>query len=148
MTNPADLEPRQANQFMIDRIRANPVASHQEGGYVLRVAEVAGRVTGKPRQWPIAVSQLAGQHYVCAPNRQRDWVRNLLAAGECRIEDDPVGRYRAVLVEEPPAAAVVANYLARLRRDLPGWPFPPGAAEDEIGRHLTEIAVFRLDPLS
>lgn len=147
MTNPADLEPRQANQFMMSRIRATPPAPYREGGYVLRVAAVAGRVSGEPRPWPIAVSQLAGRHYVCAPNRRRDWVRNLLAAGECRIEGDPVGRRQAVLVEEPVGATVVAAYLAAFTRSPQEWPFPAGAPEDEIARHLTEIAVFRLDPV-
>jgi hypothetical protein len=146
VTNPAELEPRQANQLMMSRIRAAPLVPYQEGGYVLRVAAAPGRVTGKLRPWPIAVSQLAGQRYVCAPNRRRDWVRNLLAAGECRIEGDPVDRYRAVLVEEPVGATVVANYLAALGRNTQHWPFPSGAAEDEIARYLTEIAVFRLNP--
>lgn len=147
MVNPADLEPRQANQFMMDRIRAVPLVPYREGDYVLRVAGVPGRVTGELRQWPIAVSKLAGRCYVCAPTRRRDWVRNLLAAGECRIEGDAVDRYRAVLVEEAVGATVVANYLAKLGWDTQRWPFPSDAAEDEIARYLTEIAVFRLDPI-
>jgi hypothetical protein len=145
VTNPADLNPRERNQFMMDKIRVGEPAPYQEGRYVLRVVSVPGRRTGQPRPWPIAIQLVAGDRYLCAPNRRRDWVRNLLAAGQCEIEGDPVPRHRAVLVEDGSAATVVHSYLSALGRPSAEWPFPSDAPESEIAKHVTEIAVFRLE---
>ncbi|MGD0558222.1 MAG: hypothetical protein ABSA93_24980 [Streptosporangiaceae bacterium] len=145
MTNPADLSPRERNQFMMDKIRADGPAPYQEGRYVLRVVSVTGRKTGQPRPWPIAIQMVAGDRYLCAPNRRRDWVRNLLAAGECEIEGDLVPRHRAVLVEDDTAATAVHAYLSALGRASDEWPFPVGTSVPEIAKHVTEIAVFRLE---
>ena len=115
MTNPADLTPRERNRFMMDQIRAGDPAPYQEGRYALRVMSVPGRTTGEPRPLPIAVPMVAGERYLCAPNRHRDWVRNLLVAGECEIEGDPSPRQRAVLVENDTAATAVHTYLKPMR---------------------------------
>lgn len=146
VTNPADLEPQERNRFMMDKIRADGPAPYQEGAYVLRVVTVPGRKTGEPRSLPIAIPMVAGERYLCAPNRRRDWVRNLLAAGECEVEGDPVPRQHAALVEDDKAAVAVHTYLSRLGRPSPEWPFPTGAPASEIAEHLTQVAVFRLTP--
>lgn len=148
MTNPASLSHQERNQFMIGKIRADGPAPYQEGQYVLRVLSVPGRLSGEPRLVPIAIPVIGGDRYLCAPNRRRDWVRNLLAAGECEIEGDPAPRYRAVLVEDDGAATAVRAYLSSLGRQSPEWPFPAGSPVPEIARHLTEVAVFRLEPVS
>jgi hypothetical protein len=145
VTNPADLEPRERNRFMMDKIRAGGPAAYQEGRYVLRVVTVPGRATGEPRSVPIAIPTVAGEHYLCGPNRRRDWVRNLLAAGECEVEGDPVPRHRAVLIEDDTAALAVHTYLTSLGRPSSEWPFPSDAEAPEIAKHVTEIAVFRLE---
>ena len=143
------MTPRERNQFMITRIRsAEAPGPYREGGYVLRVLTVPGRVTGEHREWPIAVVQLRGQRYLCAPNRRRDWVRNLLKSGWCTLEgDDPAGQ-AAALAEDDDAAEAVAAYLGALGRTSQEWPFPGGAPATTIRRHLPEIAVFRLSPKS
>jgi deazaflavin-dependent oxidoreductase (nitroreductase family) len=146
VTSPADMTPRQRNEFMLDRIRPSEPAPYQEGGYVLRVLTVPGRRTGQPRSCPIAVVQRRGEHYLCGPNRQRDWVRNLLAAGWCTVEGDEPARHDATVIESPEAAEVVAGYLGSLGRPSTMWPFPSDAPVAEIREHLTEIAVFRLSP--
>lgn len=146
MTNPAGLGARERNQFMITKIRSDEAAPYREGGYALRVLSVRGRRSGEPRLLPIAVAVSGGDRYLCAPNRQRDWVRNVLAAGECEIEGDPAAVYRAVLAEDRPAATAVHEYLSALGRTAPEWPFPAGASVAEIQAHVTEIAVFRLEP--
>lgn len=146
MTNPADLDPRQRNQFMLSKIRDDGPAPYQEGRYVLRVVTVLGRSSGEPRAVPIAIPMVDGSRYLCAPNRQRDWVRNLLAAGECDVEGDAVTRHKAVLVEDETAAKVVHTYISGLGRQSTMWPFPGDAPESEIARHVAEIAVFRLEP--
>ena len=138
---------RERNQFMIARIRsAEAPDPYREGGYVLRVLTVSGRVTGQPRSWPIAVVRSRGQRYLCAPNRRRDWVRNLLAAGWCTVEGDDPARQTATLAEDDDAAGAVAAYLGALGRASTEWPFPSDAAASTIRKHLSEIAVFRLTP--
>ncbi len=148
MTNPVNPNSQGRNQFMIDKIRADGPAPYQEGRYVLRVMSVPGRSSGKPQQLPIAIPLVSGDRYLCAPNRRRDWVRNLLAAGECEIEGDPAPGYLAVLVEDDTAAVAVHTYLSGLGRTSPEWPFPAGASVPEIAKHLTDIAVFRLEAIS
>jgi hypothetical protein len=138
---------RERNQFMIARIRtADAPDPYREGGYVLRVLTVPGRVTGQPRSWPIAVVQLLGERYVCAPNRRRDWVRNLLEAGWCTVEGDDPARRTATLTEDEDGAGAVAAYLGALGRASAEWPFPSDAPASTIRMHLNEIAVFRLTP--
>jgi hypothetical protein len=149
VTSPADMTPRQRNQSMLERIRSSEPAPYQDGGYVLRVLTVPGRRSGQPRSSPIAVVQYGGRHYLCAPNRRRDWVRNLLAAGWGLVEGDDPARHEAVLIESPEAAEVVASYLGVLnqrRRPSTEWPFPGDAPAAEIRAHLGEIAVFQLTP--
>jgi hypothetical protein len=146
--DPADeMSARERNQFMIARIRsADAPDPYREGGYVLRVLTVPGRVTGQPRSWPIAVVQLLGERYVCGPNRRRDWVRNLLKAGWCTVEGDDPARRTATLTEDEDAAGAVAAYLGALGRASAEWPFPSDAPASTIRMHLNEIAVFRLTP--
>ena len=141
------MTPHERNQFMIARIRsADARAPYREGGYVLRVLTVTGRATGQDRSWPIAVVQLREQRYLCAPNRRRDWVRNLLKAGWCTLEGDDPARQTATLTEEDEAAEAVAAYLGALGRTSQEWPFPGDAQAATIRQHLAQIAVFRLTP--
>jgi hypothetical protein len=148
VTNPADLAPQDRNRFMVNKIRTDGPAPYQEGRYVLRVISVPGRTSGEPRHVPIAIPLVAGERYLCAPNRHRDWVRNLLAAGTCDIEGDPAPQNRAVLVEDDTAAVAVRTYLAALGRPSTEWPFPSDAPASEIAKHVKEIAVFRLEPVA
>jgi hypothetical protein len=147
MTNPAELDPRERNRFMLNKIRTDGPAPYQEGRYVLRVVSVPGRVSGEPRPLPIAIPLVEGERYLCAPNRRRDWVRNLLKAGECEIEGDPQPRHRAVLIEDESAVVAVHTYLGSLGRPSAEWPFPSGAPVPEIAEHVKEFAVFRLEPI-
>ena len=148
MSSPAEMTPRERKDAMLARIRGGPLQPHREGGYVLRILSTPGRRTGEPRTWPIAVIQWRGHHYVCAPNRRRDWVRNLLAAGWCAVEGEQPERHEATLVETPEAAEAVASYLNSLQRRSPSsaWPFPRDAPPGQIRPHLGEIAVFELTP--
>ena len=147
MTNPADLAPQDRNRFMMDKIRTDGPAAYQDGQYVLRVISVPSRASGEPRPVPIAIPTVEGEHYLCAPNRRRDWVRNLLASGECEVEGDAVSRQRAVLIEDDSAAVAVHIYLSALGRQSPEWPFPADSPTTEIAKHVKEFAVFRLEPI-
>lgn len=145
----SEMTPRERNQFMIAKIRsAGTPDPYREGGYVLRVLSVPGRVTGQPREWPIAVVQLLGQRYICAPNRRRDCVCNLLKSGWCTLEGDGPVRQSATLDEDADAAQAVATYLGALGRTSPEWPFPGGAPAATIRQHMDQIAVFQLKPES
>jgi hypothetical protein len=146
VSSPAEMTPRERNEFMLARLRSAEPEPYREGGYVLRVLSTPGRRTSQPRSWPIAVIQRDGQRYICGPNRQRDWVRNLLAAGWCTVEGDEPARHDVTLIESPEAADVVAGYLRALGRPSMMWPFPSDAPVAEIRPHLPEIAVFRLQP--
>jgi hypothetical protein len=148
VTTARDSEIRVRNHTMLEKVRSGTPAPYQEGRYVLRALAVAGRTTGQQRAVPIAVVQVDSSHYVCAPNRQRDWVRNLMAAGTCVIEGDAVPQHQATLVEDAHAAGVVNLYLTALGRVSGEWPFPGDAAPEVIERYVGEIAVFWLDPLA
>lgn len=129
---------------MIARIRSMPEAPYTEGAYVLRVLEIPGRVSGETRQTAIAVVQRNDKHYLCGPNRTRDWVRNLLAAGKCRVSaDEP--EYQAGIVDAEEGAPVLDQYLTKLGRVSPEWPFQAGASTEEMAKHWDSVAVFRLD---
>jgi hypothetical protein len=140
----AALSPAERAAAMVARIRSMPVAPYTEGSYVLRVLDVTGRKTGAVRSTAIAVPQLHDRRYLCAPNRTRDWVRNLLAAGTCRLSPDEP-EYRAELVDADEGAPVLELYLGQLGRVSEEWPFEAGASLVEIAEHWDTMAVFRLE---
>ncbi|GGM81274.1 hypothetical protein GCM10012275_59920 [Longimycelium tulufanense] len=149
--NPAQMSHAEISAFnaqMADKIRQTPVQPYTEGRHVLRILHILGRATGQDRQTPLAVTQFDGHRYVCAPNRSRDWVRNLLAAGSCHIEGDPVPEHAATLIESDDAAVILAIYLGNVAQPSSFWPFPPGAPIEEIRRHTGSTAVFRLTPVT
>ncbi len=142
----AAMSPAERTAMMVNRINSMPAAPYAEGKYVLRVIQVPGRVSGEIRATPIAVMQWQDRRYLCAPNRHRDWVRNLLAAGSCTLSaDEP--EYRVTLVDAAEGAPAVSGYLGQLDRVSGEWPFPGDAPVEEIGKHIDSIAVFRVDPV-
>ncbi|MBP2477636.1 hypothetical protein JOF53_006508 [Crossiella equi] len=150
------MTPRERNAMMIEKIRTGEVQSYVEGDHVLRVLQATGRRTGIPRTTPIAVTQLDGERYVCSPNRQRDWTANLLAAGECQIEQEPGTTFRVELLEDERAVSVIRTYLSNVRRNEERrgtsgpnmWPFPKDAEPAEIREHLGTVAIIRLVPIA
>lgn len=141
----AELSPAERSAAMLARIRSMPIVPYTEGSYVLRILQVAGRVSGEIRSTPIGVVRRHDKLYVCAPNRSRDWVRNLLAAGMCRLETDET-EYKATLAAAEEGAPALGAYLGQLGRVSEEWPFGKGASNEEIAEHWDTIAVFRLDP--
>jgi hypothetical protein len=109
----------------------------------------AGR-GGVPRPFGVNVTAIDGHLYVCSATRDRDWVRNLLAAGRCRVERDGIDgehtEHAPTMVEGHEAARALATYLPHLDYRDPQLPFEPDAPLDEIERHVGKAAVFRLDP--
>lgn len=144
MTTVSTAEIRDRNLQMLERIRSQDPQPHREGYYALRVLTVAGRKTGEPRAVPIALMQLDRVQYVCSPDRRRDWVRNLLAAGRCTVSPDDHEARNALLVEDAAGAEAVARYLSRLPRVSDQWPFPGDAAPEQVLAFMGQIAVFQL----
>jgi deazaflavin-dependent oxidoreductase (nitroreductase family) len=116
------------------------------------VIDVVGRRSGEPRPFGVNVTQIDGHLYICSATRERDWVRNLLAVGRCRIERDrPDGEHvecDPVMVEGREAARALATYLPQVGYRDPHLPFEPEAPLDEIERYVDKTAVFRLDPIA
>ncbi|SFO03888.1 hypothetical protein [Amycolatopsis rubida] len=144
MTAASKAEVRDRNRQVLERIRSQEPQPHREGRYALRVMTVAGRTSGEPRAVPIALMQLDGVQYVCSPDRRRDWVRNLLAAGQCTVEPDEHGLRDALLVEDADGAAAVAGYLGLLPRVSDEWPFTGDAPTEQVLPFMRHVAVFRL----
>ncbi len=146
MTTPPKTEIRDRNASALSRIRASEPKPYEEKAYALRALTIPGRSSGRPHTVPIAVVQLDGTRYVCAPDRGRDWVQNLIAATYCDLEGDTQPRHHADLVDDKAAADAVHAYLAKLGKPSTMWPFPSDASPEEIHLHLGTIAVFRLIP--
>ena len=62
---------------------------------------VAGRRTGKPRTVPVIPVVCDGATYLVSPRGETDWVRNLRAAGACKLGRQR--RQRAMRATELPA---------------------------------------------
>jgi deazaflavin-dependent oxidoreductase (nitroreductase family) len=147
-----DRDQRELNRTMVEQLRARDAEPYQDRRPVVRVINVVGRRTGAPRPFSVNVTSIDGRLYVCSATRARDWVRNLVAAGRCRVERDrPDGgdaERRPVLVDGHEAAAVLAIYLPQAGYRDPLLPFEPDASIDEIERHVDRTAVLRLDSTS
>lgn len=143
---------REAALAMLERLREQPVEPYRDRRPVPRVVDVMGRRSGVPRPFGVNVTAIDGDLYICSATRARGWVRNLLAAGRCRIErDGPDGEHTErdpVMVDGREAALALATYLPQVDYRDPQLPFDPDAPIDEIERHVDKTAVFRLDPVA
>ncbi len=112
-----------------------------------RVLEVRGRTSGEWRSTPVNVLEHDGERYLVAPRGVTSWVRNVRAAGTCRLR---VGRrVEEVVVEELDADAAVPVLRAYLRR----WSWEVGtffdgldadAGDDEILAAAGKHPAFRI----
>lgn len=90
----------------------NPVAMRL-GIAGTRTLAVAGRVTGQVQRVPVIPVRLAGDEFLVCPRGETDWVRNLRAAGECRLGRH--GREQPFRATEVPVAereAIITAYRA------------------------------------
>jgi deazaflavin-dependent oxidoreductase (nitroreductase family) len=138
----------EANAAMLAQLRSTGPEPYAERRPVPRVVQVVGRRTGRPRPFAVNVTQLDGHLYACSATRERDWVRNLVAAGRCRIERDAPGgadsERRPVLVSGREAATVLATYLPQAGYRDTALPFAIDAPLEEMERlaHLTAVVRF------
>jgi hypothetical protein len=140
---------RRAALDMLAQLRGRPVPPYRDERPVPRVIDVVGRVSGEARPFGVNVTAIDGQLYICSATRERDWVRNLEAAGRCRIERDGPGGTHTERVPVPvggrEAARALAVYLPQAGYRDPALPFDPDAPPAEIERYVDRTAVFRLD---
>lgn len=77
-----------------------------------RILHVRGRTTGEWRTTPVNPLTLDGQRYLVAPRGRTQWVRNLRAAGEGRLQ---LGRryeaFTAIELADADKAPVIRAYL-------------------------------------
>lgn len=134
------------NAMMIENILNMQVQPYEDGKAVYRVAEIQGQKTGQICQTPLAVVQYAGQRYLIAPSRGRDWVHNLIASGVCTLRAKAQQeRCHATLTLDDEAVAVVQAYMAQLQAwALQQFPFPATASAEEIRAKSEDFAIFRL----
>lgn len=137
---------RSGNSMMIENILQMPVQAYEDGKGVYRVVEMRGRQSGQMRRVPLAVAQYEGKRYLIAPSRGRDWVYNLIAAGECTLLTS-VGQehVHVTLTLDDEAIAAIQSYMAGLADwALQQFSFPATASAEEIRAKGETFAVFRL----
>ena len=140
---------RESNRRMAESILTTEPAPYADGGYVRRVLEIRGRVSGQTHLVPIAVISLAGSRYVVSPVRRRNWVQNLLADPRCIVRSrDAHERTRATFLDDTGCVAeVVSTYIALMNAPwaVAQFPFPADASRAQIESAADGVAVFRLD---
>lgn len=133
---------------MVVRLLAHPPEPLAEDGLALRILETRGRASGRSRYTPLGVLQSGGSWWLIAPERGRDWVRNLLAHPGCAVmAGNQYHARNAVPIEDRQGAVIVARYLSVASAPWARQAFPvgPNTAEVEIVAHMPAMAVFRLD---
>ena len=138
---------RELNAMMTARILAMPTQPYQDGCYVLRVAEIRGRTSGRIINVPIGVIQVDGARYLISPDSNRPWARNLRTAGECTLTArDSRERYRATPAPDDEAIAALRAYLPHIRFAADDFPFTATTPDAQMRAELGRVAVFRLTP--
>src|SRR6476659_9529747 len=103
----AQMDFKAMNQTMTTRLLDAPAQPIPDGGYGLRVLEVAGRHSGRPVRTPMGVLSHGGRHYLVCPDGSRDWPQNVRAAGRAvLLAQDSVERVRTTELTGRAAAAV------------------------------------------
>ncbi len=139
------------NRQMVDRLSTLPAQPIPDGGYGLRVLDVAGRRSRRTVSTPIGVLATGAARFLVCPDRSRDWPQNLRVAGRATLRGG--GASEDVTAHEitgRPAAEVVAAYLRAVTTPwaIRAFAVPDGATPAEIEPELTRMAVFRIDPVS
>ncbi len=103
----------------------------------VRILEVKGRRTGRPRRAPVKLLEVDSERYVVSLRGESDWVRNLRQDPRAHIL---FGRESVAVnaVELPPnqRSPIVQAYLAAATRN---------ETRRALAQDLAELPVFRLD---
>lgn len=105
-----------------------------------RVLEVPGRTTGEIRTTPVNLLTVDGRQYLVAPRGETQWVKNVRAAGSCRLR---VGRRvtdaRLIELADDDKPAILRPYLQR-------WKWEVGQFFDGIGPDASDADLRRVAP--
>jgi len=105
-----------------------------------RVLEVRGRRSGEVRTTPVNVLTVEGTRYLVAPRGVTQWVRNVRAAGSCRLR---VGRrveeVAVVELEDALKPTILRSYLRR-------WKWEVGQFFDGVGPDASDEQLLAVAP--
>lgn len=110
-----------------------------------RVLTIPGRVSGLPRQTPIAVVTLAGDDYIVAGYPDSDWVKNARATGSGTLARGAVSR--SVRLTELPVdqrVPVLRQFLITIRGGRSFLTVGSRASDDELAVAASGHPVFRI----
>ncbi|GAB3700002.1 nitroreductase/quinone reductase family protein [Mariniluteicoccus flavus] len=102
-----------------------------------RVLEVRGRRSGELRRAVVNPLAYAGSTHLVAPRGQTQWVRNVRAAGRCRVGGAEFTAHEVPVADRGP---LLAAYVARWGWQVRSWM----SDEPDAAAH----PVFRLEPVS
>lgn len=118
----------------------------------MQMLTVAGRRTGEPRTFPIAVLHLAGGRYVVQAFPKAAWVANVRAADTVRLSRGrraTTARLVEVPVEErrPLLRELAATQPASAVRRFVTTGLASEASADGLAAAAERIALFRIEPV-
>jgi deazaflavin-dependent oxidoreductase (nitroreductase family) len=118
----------------------------------MQLLTVAGRRTGVPRTFPIAVIGLDGGRYIFQAYPKAAWVANVRAAGEVTLtrgRRTSAARLTEVPVEErrPLLRKLVAQSPASVGKRLVTTGLAEAPTPDAAAAAAERIAVFRIEPV-
>ena len=113
-----------------------------------RVLSVRGRKSGEWRSTPVNLMTLDGQRYLVAPRGHTQWVKNLRASGEGRLQlGRKIETFRAEEVADADKTPVLRYYLRK-------WSWEVGSffsgdvsknSRDEVLHHIAPgVPVFKI----
>jgi deazaflavin-dependent oxidoreductase (nitroreductase family) len=111
-----------------------------------RMLTVAGRTSGKPFSTPVTLVVEEGHTWIVAPYGERQWVKNLRAAGKATLSR---GRKRRdVTVRElapEDAAPVIRRYIQRVPVTKKFWNVTAGDSEEAMIAEAAHHPVFLIE---
>lgn len=113
-----------------------------------RILHVRGRRSGEWRTVPVNPLDLDGERYLVAPRGRTEWVRNLRAAGEGRLQ---LGRtfenFTAAEVADEDKAPIIRAYLDRWAAETARFfeGLDATSSDDEIAPLAPGFPVFRIE---
>lgn len=108
---------------------------------------VPGRKSGTPHSTPVTLVIEAGEEWLVAPYGDRQWVKNLRAAGQAQLSRGR--RRRGIVAAEIPAAEaapIIRLYIERVPITRNFWDVTPESSEEELLSEAAVHPVFRIWP--
>ena len=118
------------------------------GPRTLHVLTVPGRTTGKLWSTPVSIVRIGDERWLVAPYGERNWVKNVRAAGWVELRRGRI-RERSVVRELEPDAAVPAlrEYYRLGRVTRPFFDVSLESSEEEWLAEAPRHPVFALEPV-